>query len=804
MRARHGVPTWRHLGIGLLLSLTILLMGAYSFRPTVRVDVGDYYDRAFLQQFHEREVDAAGPGTTWEWPADQQVLELPGKAHGDLLVTVFAAEGQPDGILRGLGLSINGERIWLPRQGTRFLVGMIPADRAIQPRLFLRLEPGLREGPIPPPGLSGRVTLEPARTYRWSQARSTFTLPGIGRGAWIISLEGIVAHPDHHPVQAQVSINEQMAVSLPDDRAARWYHLLIPPGVTGSGDLHLTITANPYHDPRPLGMLVSEVRIAPVRPGAILAMLSWTFPPWTILLASATTTIALVICLARLGIPMWGVGGSGFAAVGGIAWGLAMHRFPVAFMLPSIAFVALWSLLVLIVLHPLAQRIADLGATDTTTDRMVFANSLLLIFFVGYWVKAVGMCYPYFVAIDVRWHMDKVRHLLNGALHLYYGTHSPLNESTMPLAEWGTEKPVIPYSPYYHMVATSFALLPWSLEFSANMVSLLLDCLRVLLIALLAIGGGLSKRAAILAALLYAVLPVNFLLHSWGNVPTTFGLFWTLAATTFIVVGWHRLHHRGPFVILTLLFLATLLFYTVAGVFMVTFLVLFTLLLSPWFVVRRPGGKASPRGPTCCEPTPHEHNQEAHTVSHVGVGAMWGAAVVAFLIALLAYYGQYIGPIIERTIPYFARALTRSSEELGKAQDIGWGVYLTRHRRLWDYGLLIPLIVATGWVGTTGITCWRQRKGFGDGSPPPERIVLWAAVASWIMVTWLFVPLAYKVSMVDKHFFVSIPFMVIATAATLDQCWRWRSVRVAMFLFFSYLALDALALWVVRVGTVRQ
>jgi hypothetical protein len=795
-RRKHPYTAPLLLFLALLVLLVALLMGAYALRPTVRVDVGDYYDQAFVQNFHAREVDAAGPGQAFPWPANQQTLELPGGASGDLIVTVYAADDQPDGSIKGLALSVNGERIAVPREGMHegrpFLVGLIPAEVARAPRLRLRLEPGLREGPTPPAGLAGRVVLEPARTYRWSRGESVVALPGLGRGAWLVELEVIAAHPRGQPVNARVVANDMQLATLPDDRNPRRLRLLVSPDAMGSGDLRLTLLADTYRDPRPLGVLVSDMLVSPMPAGSGPRAVLWLFPPWTILLTSMVIVGVLVVCLASLGVPLWGVGSIGATIIVLEAWGLAFHRFPTSLMLPGIALLALWSLVLLAVLRPLVQRLFASGCTQEgpsangTAGTTRAANILLLIFFVGYWLKAGAMFYPYFVAIDVHWHMDRVRHILDGGLPLYYGTSNPLNESTMPLAEWGTEKPVIPYSPYYHMFAAGFVLFPWSLETSANMVSVLLDCLHIPLIALLACGGGLSRRGALLAAALYAVLPVNFLLHSWGNVPTTFGLFWALAATVFIVVSWNHLHRRWFFVSLLLLFLAALLFYTVAGVFMGLFLIFFTLLLLLAHVL------ASRRAAQPAEPGAGARD---------GLRPMWLAAAAALALSLLVYYGQYIGPIIGRTIPYFARSLTSSSEAIGKAEDLALSVYLARHLRLWDYGLFVPFVLASGWLVVQGYTLWR---GAGKVVSHAPTLRLWAAVGGWLAVTWLFVPLAYKVSMVDKHFFVSIPVMVVASAAVVDRFWgRW-PVRVATLIFYTYLAIAALDLWIMRVATVRQ
>lgn len=781
--------------LALLLVATFLaLVASYAARPTVRVDIGDYYDSPFARNFHDREVDAAGAGAAWEWPPERQRLDLPGGRQGEWLVTVYAAEGQPDGVLRGLAMSVNGERLDISHQQARSFAGLIPAHLAAAERMVLKLEPGLREGPEPPAGLAGRVVLAPARTYRWSRGESSLLFPGLGSAPWRVDLEVVAYHPGGQPVHARLFANDTLLATLPDVPDQRCVSLLVPGAAMRSGRLDIKIEAATYEDPRPLGVLVSGVAVAPVdREGG--ALFSW-FPPWETLLSCLVVVGVFAVCLASMTGSVWVAAAGGLGAAGVGAWALAVHRFPTTFMLPGVALLAVWSLLLLLALRPLlrwlfaeprppAAKAQEGGVVARLVARPVFVNALLLIFFAGYWLKVGGMLYPYFVAIDVHWHMEKVRHILDGGLSLYYGVDSPLNESTMPLAEWGHTRPVIPYSPYYHMLAAGFVLLPWSLELSASLLSALLDCSHVLLIALLVERSGLSRRVALLAALLYAVLPFNFLLHSWGNVPTTSGLWWAFVATVGLVVGWGRLHRLLPFVTFAVLLFGALLVYTVAGFFMGLFLLIFTLLVAlVAFRFRRAGA------------------DDALPLLLAGLRPVWLAIVAALALALLMYYGQYIGPIFEQTLPYFGQALTSSSEELGKASDLPLRVYLARHWRLWDYGLLVPFVLAGVWVADGARRIWRFPSGAGGAGFP---LVLWAAVAAWMGVTLLFIPLAYKVSMVDKHFFVSAPFAVVASAALIDRFWqRGWGARLATLLFYGYLALAALDLWVMRIITVKQ
>ncbi len=761
----------------LLLLLTLLALGlAYTTRPTVQIDVGTYYDAAYLRGFHDREVSAVGAGQAWDWPADSNTLTLPGGLSGEWVATVFAREELPGRPLSGVALLVNEQYVTIPRDSSHQFTAFLPAEMAAEDPLRLRLIGTPRGTPDPEPGTVVRVTLEPARTYRWTQGAGSIRLPNVGRGPWHIDLDVIAAHPNAQPLQAEVLVNGAPLAALPESGTLRRISLLVPASLVDSGTLDITLRSNVYQDPRPLGLLVAEMTAAPLQRGGPPVL--WLLPPWGALPASLTIVLGWYACLVLI------LRGNRFSLAAGLLPALAAAlalalalwsaRFPTAFMLSELAGLALWSILLVLALRPLLRWV--LG------EQPRFIALLLLIFFAGYWLKAGAMMYPYFIGIDISWHMDRVRWILDGALPLLYGTDSPLNEMTMPVAEWGSNPPVIPYSPYFHMFATIFALLPWSLEFSANMFSALLDSSRVLIIGVLADRLGLGQRGALLAALLMTVLPINFLLLSWGNIPTTVGLWWTCALTAFMLAAWPHLQQRVPFGVLTLLLLGALLFYTVAGAFTGLFLLCFTLAL--WLAVRSAN---LPRGLLA------------------GIRPLWLATAAALALALLVYYGQYIPPIIERTLPYFAQIFTASREETGRVGDT-WTAYLLRHTRLSYYGLVGPLLLTAvylvrEWAG-------RFRRGDTDSEQPEARasaVLLWAAVAAWVVVLLLFVPAGFKVSMVDKHFFVALPMLVVASAAVLAWLWqRGRLARWAIALYYGYLGVAALVLWVSRVSTVQQ
>jgi hypothetical protein len=782
----------------LLLTLATLLAlaAAYRARPAVTIDLGDYYDTPFLPytgsrdatdtDFFAREIGATGADQAqYAWPTEQTVLELPGSRTGILQATVEAAAGQPDGALDDIALTVNDVRVSIARRGAREFVAVIPEQIAAAERMTLRLNAALVGDPAPPAGLAGRVSLAPARTYRWSSDRSTISLPGLGRSDWVITLDAILRHPDDAPLDATVYANGSPIGKLPDGGPRR-LSLLVPAALMPNGDLTLTITSNVYQDPRPLGALIYELRVAPAGPGGWL-------PPADSLLYALVIALCLYLCLLRM--TGWATTSAvlTFGVVLSGTWALSAARYPAAFMLPRLAGLALWSVVLLLALERLLPWLFRRAGVPLSQWAL---RGLLLIFFAGYWIKAGGMLYPYFIGIDVAWHMGKVRQIMAGQLPLFYGVNSPLNESTMPTAEWGANRPVIPYSPWFHIFAVLFTFVPLPLVLTANMFSALVDGSRVLLIALLGRKAGLDERESLLAGLLYAVTPATFLLHSWGNIPTTFGMWWTLLCTTYIVVAYRRLDKPWPFVVLALLLTATLLIYTVMAAFMMFFLILLIPALwlvesakkpSPPVLLSQAGERGSPPSPS---PLVGEGGRGGDRRSIVALAL---AAALALGIATLVYYGQYIAPILERTVPYFLRATT-ADQSVGLQNRDPFLTYLANYwprmeylRESGSYGLQLALPL--GLLGLFSIHNRRMRVVF----------------ACWLAVALAFLVVGSRISMVDKHIFYLLPALALGVGLTMGRLWRRglgaRLIVASLYLFAFVAALD---MWFYRIAAVRQ
>ncbi|NNJ10922.1 hypothetical protein EKD04_011320 [Chloroflexales bacterium ZM16-3] len=772
----------------LLALLTILVLtAAYAVRPVVQIDMGSAHDAAYLQGFNDREINPNGADQVFPWPVGHDSLTVPGERQGTWVATLRAAPGQPRNALRDVAVAVNDVRVDMPRRTADTLLASVPPELGAALSLTFSLVSPLAGGTPPPKDIVAEIVLAPARTYRWSTGTSSIVLPGLGRGAWLLDMSVVPSHPDGLPVDARILANGGLLASLPDsaDLVLRRIHLLIPPDALRDGTLTLDIRANVYKDPAPdnplltrsLGLFVSHMKVSPAGLGAAVAL-----PP----LAGLGQALVIVLGMyASLSLALGGMTGRAagrlaspqvWAALGVAAalliggWALGTYRFPSSFMLPRLAWLFAWSVLLTLAARPITIWLFRVSRLPVE-PHSGFIGLLLLVFLVGYWLKAVGVLYPYFAAIDVHWHMVRARWILEGQLPTLYGINSPLNESTMPVAEWGANPPVIPYSPWYHIFATIFAFTPMSMDLAANMFSLLLDASRVILIALIARKAGLSPRGTLIAATTYAVIPISFLLHIWGNVPTAFGLWFTLLANTLIIVLWDRLGERGPMVILSVVLLLTFLIYTVTGVFMGVFLIGLTLLV--WLNALRGGRWAELRA---------------------GLRPLWVAAGVAIALALIIYYGQYIPPIIERTLPYMQTVFTKGSESVGVERPpfsaYMWGMISHLDYRIWPgdylfYGIGIPMLFTV-----PGFIALRRQP------------LAWLVLATWMSVAVLFMLAGYRISMVDKQIFYMLPAMSVCWAVYADRIWqrgRWGQVIIVSVLALSLAT--ALSQWVIRIAS---
>ena len=599
--------------------------------------------------------------------------------------------------------------------------------------------------------------------FRWTTGSAELYIPGTGRGGKIATVNVLSQHPDGQAVGATFKLANNEAIIIPDAIEPRTIHTFIPASATRDGAFSLRIESTLYNEPtasaRTLGVALFGFSVASTHSSAWLPPLSSV-----VLLSLLGLGAALTLRLTSLAT-LWAylVAALLTTAIAGL---LLLERVPTVFWLPNLVALAWGSVLLIALLRRFVPWLCAKGGVELGDRERTL---LLLVFVVSFWLKAGGQLYPYMIAIDLHWHMDRVRWILDGRLAEMYRPGA-FNESVMPVREFGLNPPTIPYSPFFHIFATSFALLPWQLEITGKIFIGLLDATYVFIIYYVSQRIGFSRRSSILASAFYTVIPLTFLLQSWGNAPTAFGMWWVFITNAFIIGNWGRLRERKIFITLTILLLITFLIYTVMAVFISLLLIVWMLLIAFQRRDERPQ-----------------------------IWAVASAACVAFAFAFGIYYAQYLPDIIDKTIPYFSQTLTEGQESVGaiRYQATAADNIRAYTTRFWNYGVMIPFLC-------TPLALWlvgRWRKQQHEG-----RLwlgVLW--ICAMIVIALLFVPIDRNVPMVDKHVIWLLPVWSILMSVLIDTAIkRWRMSWVVFAAGYAVLFFMAMELWIRRILTVKQ
>lgn len=751
---------WRQIGIVFAYSLGLfLLLSTMRFGQSV-----DFYQPRtvfWLRDFHAREYTPIAPSVELAVTAtnDSEASALVATTIDPRTrVIMFETDPLPQPYKRRLlAVFVGNARVLDVRDtGRTTQYGVIVPPVVNIAGETIRVVSLPDDKATPPPLAVAKIQVTNAIVYRWSKATSQVHIYGTGGGWWSVTGRILMQHPDKKPFNATIVVGDTTLATLPPEPSGfRQYRMLVPPRAIQNGDLTVSINSDTWggnnQDVRALGVAMAAVNAQP------LSSDWWNVAPSLRLASMIILAVIAAISAMLLGFSGIGVG---VAVASGFGAALGLDHTYLAMWYPQL--IILMGLSVFII--PLMQKIITWCEGDYPFSPNV-RNILIGLMIVTVWVKGGGILYPIMRPIDISWHMDKVREMINtGDIAKFYQPGG-FSESVMPITEWGENRPMIPYSPFYHLSAMAFAIFPWEMEKTATILNAFCDATRIVMIGLIVRQSGLSNRIALLAGLLYTVSPVTFLLHSWGNAPTTIGLWWTLVSTVAMLVIGRSINNRKLFALLLLINTATMLIYTVTAVFHVLFITLLAGLL--WILPNHPL-----RG----------------SIRPILLATYGGLAV-----ATVVYYGQYISPIIERTIPYFLQISVNSPTTVGVARPpLGTYFYnfipLLRYDFVMNpylyYGLFMPmLLVIPGYLLLF------------------KRQTLWAYMTAWFVVALVFMMAGYRISMVDKQIFYILPIVLICWAVIADRFWRrgW-SGRLMVTIMVLYTFVSALYLWVVRIN----
>ncbi len=399
-------------------------------------------------------------------------------------------------------------------------------------------------------------------------------------------------------------------------------------------------------------------------------------------------------------------------------------------------------------------------------------RGLLIMFVIGMLGRGGGVLYPQIEIKDAPAHLKEI----NTVLHLPDGISQELHSkelSKVP-SQWESSA-IIPYSPFVYFYLTPVAALPIDPNITVPLFNAWLDALRIFVIFALAVGLGAGLQGGLIAAGLYLIVPSTWMLHSWGNWPTTVSLWLATLYILLVLMEWQKLNRPVIWLSTTLVLLLTMLGYTVTAVFMGVLLVGWSLGLV-FFIKRDPLARRN------------------------GL-LIGGATLTATLLAVLIYYVQFI-PDLSNTLTSFGSSLS-SKGSLGGFGDRSLFTYLGIYidHLTFHYGTLVVIVPALAvWlcslVNRKKASDEDRRAEPGELAPNPVELqsgrTLWLA-GVWFGIFVVFSLAQWKIDMVDKQVWFVLPLAV--SLAGVAAFWAWQQFKLPALPITGRMVVAGLVLW---------
>jgi|GEM_PF-458006 len=365
------------------------------------------------------------------------------------------------------------------------------------------------------PAQKGRFdwwNLDAGNSYRWVTSAATLKLPGLGGGRWRVTLIAGSGRPDGTPAISTWTTGPQTIPELVITAAPRAYHILAD--TSAAGDLRLALQTQPYtaaNDPRDLGFVLYDIRVAPLTTGPRLpapAQLGWL-----------AVTLVLIYSLARrLGSVLRLAPALAPAYLLVTALLLATHRFALTLFTSTMAGLALsgWGLALLLRIPYVAHQSlrSPSSARDTRAtqhDRQY--NAIVALVLLACAIRLGGMLHPHARFSDHRLNANNLLEVALGNIYIMEG---------LPADAGGGDAPYPPgvyliLAPLQLFAASDIDSRVWIMQSGVA----LLDSLVPALLWMLLYQAGLGTRAAFFGAAFYlapAPLLVSFSIGEYANI----------------------------------------------------------------------------------------------------------------------------------------------------------------------------------------------------------------------------------------------------------------------------------------------
>jgi hypothetical protein len=606
--------------------------------------------------------------------------------------------------------------------------------------------------------------------FRWASANSSLIFYGTGKPLAPASVSLQLSSgrdAEAEPIQVGVLVNGHPAPALKLIRESASYKVNIPPEwVDLSGDIRLDFTSPTFNAPkdrRDLGFRIDFARVE--MPAGV------TLPSFTQVLWLALSALFLYWLLRSIWLAPKVAGLLTLLFLVACAVIIAAQRLFLTIFTLRLAFTLLLALVVGIVAETLVRllvRSAGWRGKRALPEWAWVGLKGLIMASVA--LKVGGLLHPFSFIIDAEFHLRYIGYMAEGQMQ-YFGDN--LAFAVMPKEEWGSARTFIPYSPFFFVVAAPLAWLPIPTNISVPVVLATLESVKVGLVFI--IGLGLAPifsnhvrrekvaRIALATAAFYSFIPSTFLLQQWGNWPTQLSLWLATLWAALVTLYWHRLTRPLVWAASTVVLALTMLSYTVTAVYIGLFVGI--IILAGWLLVREERQRWS---------------------------ALLLSLVAATGLAMLVYYGQYVGRILGDTLPTLGGAITTE----GKATDkwtTPWDFLADRLAAMHSYHLvIISALTLAGmlWLFYSGINRGR------DGGWRWQKVWLGA----WLVVFALISLADYWVDQVLKQFWFSFPLIALLGGTWLLAI-KGRGSRIygaLTSLVVVSLVWQSLSLWVFR------
>jgi hypothetical protein len=589
------------------------------------------------------------------------------------------------------------------------------------------------------------------KAYRWSDVYGYVLFPGLGGSrAFTLSVE----LDPLRPAPVTLIVNGEQFYSetlLPGWQTVALHVDASHPGALVSRDTVLELRAPDYRAPdqptEAKGVKVSTVRLEQALGGGFIVP-SYSTLAWV---SAAILLVYLLAGRALLGFAttararLWALLA---AAMTGLVATLllALSHIAVSAAAVHLAVTVGSALVILIVCETLLSGRVQLNRLQ--------GRALAVCVALAFGVRYGGMALPQSVIIDMPWHMKWLRTLLAGDWQSLY---FPGGLSSVP-REWGLDL-LIPKSPLFYFVSAPLGYLPFDLETSAKWLICLLDSTLVPAVFWLAVRVGVPQWATVASGASYAFMPLAFRALAYGILPTILAQWLAVASLVYLVTAWPR-NWRFEWLGVTLLLALALLAFPTVAFFL-------TLVLLAW---------ALAVGLACG----HENTPARPWRVAVALAAAW-------LLALVAYYGLYLSPVI-------ASASALLAPRPGEA-TVRWSGGFPE-LLAWTAQYVVSLLPAL--LAGLGVALLAIRRGPRADS---------SAGALWLIVIWLaiaplFVLANYRVDMIGKHLFFTMVPVAVAAGYALWQLSRrrgWAGLLAALAL--TTFAWQGVVFWIDRLVT---